>query len=88
MHVVGKLKGGYTTQVLTETVAGAFNPDKLATRGNLGSYDVTDKPTFASYGLNWTIDDIADWGWVYETENNGSWVNASNPPGNSGDITG
>ena len=38
-----------------------------------------------SYGL---IGDLGDWGWSYETANNGSWVNASNPPGNNGDITG
>jgi hypothetical protein len=43
------------------------------------------RPSFISYGLS---GGLADWGWVYETENNGSWVNASIPPGNSGDITG
>jgi hypothetical protein len=31
---------------------------------------------------------LADWGWVYQAQNNGIWINASNPPGNSGDITG
>ena len=41
------------------------------------------RPSFASYGL---IGDLADWGWVYQTENNGKWINAST--GNLGDITG
>ena len=37
-----------------------------------------------SYGLS---GDLAEWGWAYQTANNGSWINASNPPGNNGDIT-
>jgi hypothetical protein len=37
-----------------------------------------------SYGLS---GDLADWGWDYQTASNGSWTNASIPPGNNGDIT-
>ena len=65
-------------------MTGTLDPSK-PTRGNLGSFDHTTRPSFMSYGLS---GDLADWGWVYETENNGSWINASIPPGNSGDITG
>jgi hypothetical protein len=79
--ITGKLKGGYTTTPLT----GTLDPSQ-PTRGNLGSFDHTDRPSFLSYGLS---GDLADWGWVYQTQNNGSWVNASIPPGNSSsDITG
>jgi hypothetical protein len=81
--ITSKLKGGYTTTLLTLT--GTFNPNNMPTRGNLGTYDHTNRPSFMSYGLS---GGLADWGWVYETANNGSWVNASIPPGNSGDITG
>jgi hypothetical protein len=79
--ITGTLKGGYTTTLLT----GEFNPNGLATKGNLGSFDHTNRPSFMSYGLSGAL---AEWGWVYETTNNGSWINASNPPGSTGDITG
>jgi hypothetical protein len=79
--ISGKMKGGYTTTLLT----GTLNPT-TPTRGDLGSgYDSNNKPSFVSYGLS---GDLAAWGWSYQTMNNGSWVNASNPPSNSGDITG
>jgi hypothetical protein len=78
--ITGKMQGGYTTTLLTGTFAGV-----QATRGNLGVFDHTNRPSFVSYGLSGAL---ADWGWVYETESNGSWVNASIPPGNSGDIIG
>ena len=81
--ITGKMKGGYTTTVLTLT--GTFNPNNLPTRGNLGSFDSTNRPSFMSYGLG---GDLGDWGWVYKTSKNGSWINASILPGNSGDITG
>ena len=78
--ITGKLKGGYTTTALT----GEFKPNGLATtRGNLGNFTHEDRPSFMSYGLSGAL---ADWGWVYETENNGTWINAFT--GNSGDITG
>jgi hypothetical protein len=72
--ITSKLKGGYTTTLLTLT--GTFNPNNMPTRGNLGTYDHTNRPSFMSYGLSGAL---ADWGWVYETANNGSWVNASIP---------
>ena len=80
--ITGKMKGGYTTTPLTGT---SFNPHGLPTRGDLGSFTDTTRPSFLSYGLS---GDLGDWGWAYQTANNGSWVNASNPPGNSSDITG
>ena len=83
--ITGKLKGGYTTTLLTLTGT-SFNPNAMPTRGNLGTtFDHTNRPSFVSYGLT---GDLADWGWAYQTANNGSWVNASIPPGNNGDITG
>ena len=82
--IIGKMKGGYTTTPLTLT-GGSFNPSNLPTRGDLGSYDETNRPSFRDYGLS---GDPGAWGWSYQTANNGSWVNASNPPSNSGDITG
>jgi hypothetical protein len=54
--------------------------------GDLGSYDVDHRPSFLTYGL--VVDFGNNWGWTYQTAKNGSWVNASIPPGNSGDITG
>jgi hypothetical protein len=82
--ITGKLKGGYSTSVLKLTGT-SFNPNTMPTRGDLGSFDHTDRPSFMSYGLS---GELADWGWDYQTANNGSWINASNPPGNNGDITG
>ncbi len=78
--ITGKIKGGYTTALLTGTLDSSG-----PTRGNLGTFDHLNKPSFLSYGLS---GDLADWGWGYQTANNGSWINASNPPGNTGDITG
>jgi hypothetical protein len=79
--ITGKMKGGYTTTPLE----GTFDSTQYPTRGNLGMFDHTNRPSFMSYGLS---GDLADWGWSYQTASNGSWVNASIPPGNSGDITG
>ena len=80
--ITGKLKGGYTTTRLTLTDPDAgFNPSKLATRGDLGSYIGDARPSFVSYGLS---GDLAKWGWVYQTANNGTWTNSVD--GNSGDI--
>ena len=76
--ISGKLKGGYTTTLLT----GTFAPN-LPTRGDLGTFDLNNRPSFMSYGLS---GGLADWGWVYQTQNNGTWINASS--GNSGNITG
>ena len=63
-------------------MTGTLDPSKQ-TRGNLGSFDHTNRPSFVSYGLS---GDLADWGWDYQTANNGSWINAFT--GSSGDITG
>ena len=76
--ITGKLKGGYTTTLLT----GTLDPSK-PTRGDLGTFTAETRPSFLSYGLDGSL---ADWGWVYQTQNNGKWLNAST--GNSGDITG
>ena len=76
--ITGKMKGGYTTTLLT----GTLDPSK-ATRGDLGSYTADTRPSFRDYGLG---GDLANWGWTYQTQNNGSWVNAVT--GNTGDITG
>jgi hypothetical protein len=67
--ITGKLKGGYTATLLQGTL-----DSSKPTRGNLGSFGIADKPSFMSYGLS---GDLADWGWVYETESNGTWINAS-----------
>jgi hypothetical protein len=80
--ITGKLKGGYTTTPLILPGA-TFNPNTLPTRGDLGTFTAENRPSFLSYGLS---GDLADWGWVYQTQNNGTWINAST--GNSGDITG
>src|SRR5262245_41099764 len=46
--ITGKMKGGYTTTLLT----GKLDPSK-PTRGDLGSgYDYLNKPSFATYGLS------------------------------------
>jgi hypothetical protein len=76
--ITGKLKGGYTTTLLTGTL-----DSNQPTRGNLGTFDHNNRPSFMSYELSGAL---ADWGWVYQTENNGTWINAST--GSSGDITG
>jgi hypothetical protein len=78
--ITGKLKGGYTTAPL---MGSTFNPNNLPTRGDLGTFTADTRPSFLSYGLT---GDLADWGWAYQTQNNGKWINAST--GNSGDITG
>jgi len=78
--ITGKMKGGYTTTLLTGTLN-----TSLPTRGNLGSFTHENRPSFVSYGLS---GDLADWGWDYQTSSNGSWTNAAVPPGNNGDITG
>jgi hypothetical protein len=78
--ITGKMKGGYTTTVLTGTLNSS-----MPTRGDLGSFTDTNRPSFVTYGLS---GDLAVWGWSYQTASNGAWVNASTPPGNSGDITG
>ena len=81
--ITGKMKGGYTTTLLNLT-GSSFNPNAMPTRGDLGSFNDTNRPSFVSYGLG---GELADWGWAYQTANNGSWTNAAIPPGNSGDIT-
>lgn len=79
--ITGKMKGGYTTTLLTGTLNSS-----MPTRGDLGSsFTADNRPSFRDYGL---IGDLAAWGWSYQTASNGSWVNAANPPSNAGDITG
>jgi hypothetical protein len=83
--ITGKMQGGYTTGELSLT-GPSFNPKGLATRGDLGTFTVDQRPSYLSYGLDGDFGN--NWGWSYTTSKNGSWVNASIPPGNSGDITG
>jgi hypothetical protein len=81
--ITGKMKGGYTTIPLTLT--GTFNQNGLPTRGDLGNYDSTNRPSFMSYGLDGgPTGGLGDWGWTYQTASNGTWVNAAS--GNVGDI--
>jgi hypothetical protein len=85
--ITGKMKGGYTTTLLT----GTLNPS-LQTRGDLGPFTADTRPSFADYVVGLPNDPssyLGAWGWTYQTASNGSWVNASTPPGNSStDITG
>jgi hypothetical protein len=92
--VTGTFQGGYTRYL-----TGEFNP-MLPTRGNLGTVDpncdaVTGNCDFSG-SWDW-IDDYFDdgswgelpwWGYVYHAGKNGTWVNADDPPGNQGNITG
>jgi hypothetical protein len=90
----GNFRGGYLA-----TFTGTFAPTK-PTSGSLGRYDYAcvlsadhtvstcpgapDWTTFYfSSTSGWTEN---QWGWIYTTEANGTWVNAST--GNLGDITG
>ena len=95
--VTGRFEGGYT-----RNLTGTFDP-QLRTKGKLGTYDTDCDPSVAdgdcafSPSRGW-IDDYFDgaawepsylwWGWSYKAGKNGSWVNATNPPGNSGNISG
>ncbi len=97
--VVGTFQGGYTATI---TGSLAASPGSR-TKGSIGSFDYKCDPTTdpgdrsTCTGLfNWLDEYFASvssfafywWGWVYHAGNNGSWVNAADPPGNSGDITG
>ncbi len=89
--VTGTFEGGYTAAITgtLKTVPGA------STRGNIGTFNYActvagDCPGYVSwlglyfdpgfsFGYTW-------WGWIYHGGDNGTWVNATDPPGNSGDI--
>jgi hypothetical protein len=53
--ISGTMKGGYTTTLLT----GTLDPSQQ-TRGDLGSFTATNRPSFVTYGLS---GDLANWGW-------------------------
>jgi hypothetical protein len=94
--VIGRFEGGYT-----RTLTGTFDP-VLRTKGNLGTFDADCDASVAggdcafSPTRGWIGDYFTDeawgsylwWGWVYHAGKNGGWVNAINPPGNSGNISG
>jgi hypothetical protein len=79
--ITGNMQGGYTTGLLT----GPLDTSQ-PTRGDLGTFTVDHRPSYLTYGLNGDFGNA--WGWTYKTPQNGSWVNAADPPGNGGDITG
>jgi len=95
-QVTGKFKGGYTRMF-----TGTFAP-QLPAEGKLGTFDAMCDPSAAdgdcafSPSRDWITDYFPDgtwgsylwWGWTYSAGKNGSWVNAANPPGNSGNIRG
>jgi hypothetical protein len=88
--IKGQMNGGYVASI-TGTLSDA---PAYKTKGFLGTFDLqcTDaatcpgtRPSFLSYfnaGASYSLD---DWGWIYHTARNGTWVNAAS--GNSGDIT-
>ncbi len=90
--IVGRINGGYDTNLFT----GTLDPSPAyKTHGNLGAFDLqcTDAyncpgahPSFLSYFNGSPSWDYANWNWAYHTAKNGSWLNADS--GNSGDITG
>jgi hypothetical protein len=77
-HRSGRGRGGPLSTLLEVAIAFVARKRRRCDSPN------ENRPSFMSYGLSGAL---ADWGWVYETTNNGSWVNASIPPGNNGDIT-
>lgn len=89
----GRLEGGY----VTTNFAGTFAPS-LATRGNLGTFDLqcTDaytcpgaRPSYRAYFGSTSGDDLASWGWIYRAGHNGVWLNqAGVSAADGGDITG
>ena len=77
--ITGKLKGGYTTTLLT----GDLDPSK-PTRGDLGTFTADTRPSFVTYGLS---GDLADWGWSLPDREQRFMGQCVHPPGNTGDIT-
>jgi hypothetical protein len=93
--VKGSLEGGY----ITSNIVGTFAPPGgLATRGDLGTFDLRcnvdsscpgDRPGWASYFNPLTsADSFAQWGWIYHAGKNGTWLNQDPDDASGGDITG
>ena len=89
--IKGELEGGYRTSVFAGTLlAGA------KTHGNLGTVDYRCVGDFVCPGWvywpsrffsNVVVFDQVWWGWSYDADDHGSWVNAIDvPPGSGGDI--
>jgi hypothetical protein len=90
--IKGEMFGGYRTTQFSGTYIGNANYN---THGNLGTFNLmcTDAntcpgthPSYASYFSSTSGDDLAWWGWQYNTCHNGNWANSID--GNYGDITG
>ncbi len=92
--VTGTFQGGFT-----RNLTGEFDPQE-PTRGNLGTVNPNCVAVAGSCDFSpsraW-IDDYFNngvwgsylwWGWVYHAGKNGTWVNATDPPGNQGNIAG
>lgn len=90
--ITGEMAGGYRTTHFTATLLASPG---YPTQGNIGTFDygcdvagtcpgrVSWLPFYFSGVTNFDLD---WWGWTYQAEHNGSWINAVT--GNSGDITG
>ncbi len=91
--ITGSMAGGYRA-----TITGTLNPT-LRTRGFIGAFNYgcdvdalngRDSCTGlfnwldAYFSAGWTFT-YEWWGWIYTTENNGTWINSID--GNQGDIT-
>jgi hypothetical protein len=91
--IKGEMFGGYRTTQFSGSFLGNSSP--YNTHGNLGTFDLqcTDAyncpgthPSYKDYFSSTAGDDLAWWGWQYNTCQNGNWANSSD--GNFGDITG
>jgi len=91
--VKGQMDGGYRTTLFSGTFLGSSSP--YSKHGNLGTYDLMCSdanncpgahPSYSSYFSSTAGNDLAWWGWQYNTCKNGDWVNSINA--NIGDITG
>jgi hypothetical protein len=95
-EVTATFQGGFT-----RNLTGEFDPQE-PTKGNLGTLDaacnaaIPDGGCAFSASRDWLEDYFPGgswanylwWGYVYHAGNHGSWVNAADPPGNQGNITG
>ena len=97
--VEGSFRGGYRTVVFTGNLIpnpvhprhgdiGTFDYGCLATDSGGGETCTNLFSWRSTYftGLSANAYDLAWWGWIYRTDDNGTWVNAIT--GNLGDITG
>ena len=92
--ITGNIEGGYIAQI-TGTFA---PPSDLATRGDLGTFDMGcdplgncsgSRPSFLSYFSGSPAWTQPQWGWIYHAGKNGTWLNQDDvAAADSGDITG